>query len=135
MNEKVIEFNNVSKIYKIGNLKVKALKGINLKISSGEFVAIMGPSGSGKSTKMNIIGCLDLPTSGSYILENQDVSRLNDNKLAEIRNKKVGFVFQTFNLLSRCNALDNIELPLIYSKIKSSKPRKELINEVISSVG
>jgi putative ABC transport system ATP-binding protein len=135
MNQKVIDVKNVSKIYKIGNLKVIALNGIDLEISRGEFVAIMGPSGSGKSTLMNVIGCLDTPTSGSYALENQDVSKLNDNKLAEIRNKKVGFVFQTFNLLSRYNAIDNIELPLIYSKGRLSKSRKELINEVIASVG
>jgi len=134
MNEKVINIKNVSKIYKIGSLKINALNGINLEISRGEFVAIMGPSGSGKSTLMNIIGCLDTPTSGSYILEEQDISKLNDNKLAEIRNKKVGFVFQTFNLLSRCSVIDNIELPLIYSKSRLPKSRKETINDVIFSV-
>src|SRR5665647_2932405 len=111
---KTIEISNVTKTYKIGNIDVRALRGANLVIQKGEFVAIMGPSGSGKSTLMNIIGCLDIPTSGTYLLEGIDVSKLKDNQLAEIRNKKVGFVFQTFNLLSRVNAVKNIELPLIY---------------------
>jgi len=135
MGEKVIEIKNISKAYKIDNFKVNALNGININIAKGEFVAIMGPSGSGKSTLMNIIGCLDIPTKGSYTLDNQDVSKLNDNKLAEIRNKKVGFVFQTFNLLSKYNAIDNIELPLIYSKGKLPKPRREMIMDAIISVG
>jgi len=135
MGEKVIEIKNISKVYKIDNFKVNALNGINLNVIKGEFVAIMGPSGSGKSTLMNIIGCLDTPTMGSYTLDGQDISKLNDNKLAEIRNKKVGFVFQTFNLLSKFNAIDNIELPLIYYKGRVSRPRKELIMEAINSVG
>jgi putative ABC transport system ATP-binding protein len=101
----------------------------------GEFVALMGPSGSGKSTLMNIIGALDIPTSGSYLLENTDISRLNDNQLAEIRNKKIGFVFQTFNLLSKSNVMGNIELPLIYSRKRSAKSRKERVSEVIESIG
>ncbi len=135
MNEKVINIKNVSKIYKIDKFNVNALNGINLEISEGEFVAIMGPSGSGKSTLMNIIGCLDTPTKGNYTLDSQDVSKLNDNRLAEIRNKKVGFVFQTFNLLSRYNAIDNIELPLIYSKGRLPKPRREMIMDAIKAVG
>ena len=135
MNEKVINIKNVSKIYKIDKLNVNALNGINLEISKGEFVAIMGPSGSGKSTLMNIIGCLDTPTKGNYTLDSQDISKLNDNRLAEIRNKKVGFVFQTFNLLPRYNAMDNIELPLIYSKGRLLKPRREMIMDAIKAVG
>jgi putative ABC transport system ATP-binding protein len=135
MSEKVIEIKNISKAYKIDNFKVNALNGINLNVNKGEFVAIMGPSGSGKSTLMNIIGCLDTPTKGNYSLDSQDVSKLNDNRLAEIRNKKVGFVFQTFNLLARYNAIDNIELPLIYSKGRLPKSRREMIMDVIISVG
>jgi len=135
MDQKVIDINNVTKIYKIGNVKINALRGVNLEISQGEFVAIMGPSGSGKSTLMNIIGCLDIPTSGSYFLEDVDVSKLNDNRLAEIRNKKVGFVFQTFNLLSRSNIIGNVELPLIYSKRNPAISRKNIISRVIESVG
>ena len=135
MDQKVIDIKNVMKIYKIGNVKINALRGVNLEIREGEFVTIMGPSGSGKSTLMNIIGCLDIPTSGSYFLEDVDVSKLNDNRLAEIRNKKVGFVFQTFNLLSRSNIIGNVELPLIYSKINPATSRKNLISRVIESVG
>lgn len=135
MKNKIIDIKNVIKIYKIGSINVKALIGVDLEINSGEFLSIMGPSGSGKSTLMNILGCLDIPTSGSYLLEGEDVSKLNDNQLAEIRNKKVGFVFQTFNLLSRTNITGNVELPLIYSKGRKSRSRKDLINEVIGSVG
>ena len=135
MNQKIIDIKNVTKIYKIGSVRVNALNGINLEINRGEFLTIMGPSGSGKSTFMNIIGCLDTPTSGSYLLEDEDVAKLNDNELAEIRNKKVGFVFQTFNLLSRTNIIGNVELPLIYSKEKLFKSKKDLISEVIDLVG
>jgi putative ABC transport system ATP-binding protein len=135
MDKKIIDIKNVVKIYKIGSIKVTALKGINLDVSSGEFLSIMGPSGSGKSTLMNIIGCLDTPSSGSYFLDDVDISKLNDNELAEIRNKKVGFVFQTFNLLPRTNIIGNVELPLIYSRGRILKSRKELINSVIDSVG
>ncbi len=130
----IIDTANITKTYKIGDIEIKALRGINLKISEGEFVSIMGPSGSGKSTLMNIIGCLDIPTSGDYFLENIDVSKLNDNQLADIRNKKVGFVFQTFNLLARANAVHNIELPLIYSKDKIRNKDKN-IRAAIKSVG
>src|SRR4030065_2032841 len=123
-NNCIIEIIDITKIYKIGKIEVKALRGANLKISGGEFVSIMGPSGSGKSTLMNILGCLDTPDSGKFLLESIDVSKLNDNQLAEIRNKKEGFVFQTFNLLSRSDAMQNVELPLIYGKRVSSKNRK-----------
>ena len=134
-NNNIIEVDHVTKIYRIGKIEVKALRGANLKIAKGEFVAIMGPSGSGKSTLMNIIGCLDTPTSGTYLLDGSDVSKLNDNQLAEIRNKKVGFVFQTFNLLSRSDAVHNVELPLIYASTEAARSRKEKIAESIKSVG
>ena len=134
-NNCMIEITDITKIYKIGKIEVKALRGANLKISRGEFAAIMGPSGSGKSTLMNIIGCLDTPTSGAYLLEGMDVSKLGDNKLAEIRNKKVGFVFQTFNLLSRSDAVHNVELPLIYASRATGKNRRAKILESLRSVG
>jgi len=111
----MIEMESITKTYKLGNIEVHALLGVDLKVEKGEMVAIMGPSGSGKSTLMNIMGCLDQQTSGSYKLDNVDVGRLNDNQLAEIRNKKIGFVFQTYNLLPRTQAIANVELPLIYS--------------------
>jgi len=111
----VIQLENIAKIYRMGKVEVPALRGIDLTINQGEMVAIIGASGSGKSTLMNIIGFLDKPTTGRYMLEGVDVSRLNDNQLAELRNKKIGFVFQTFNLLPRASALSNVELPLIYS--------------------
>lgn len=133
-NNIIINTINITKTYKIGSTEVKALRGINLKIFKGEFVSIMGPSGSGKSTLMNILGCLDTPTSGSYFLENIDVSKLNDNQLADIRNKKVGFVFQTFNLLPRSTAFHNVELPIIYSRNKVGDRRKTIL-ESLSSVG
>src|SRR4030043_1378025 len=114
MDQKIIDIKNVTKVYKIGSVRVKALSGINLEVNQGEFLTIMGPSGSGKSTLMNILGCLDTPTSGSYLLEDVNVAGLNDNQLAEIRNKKVGFVFQTFNLLSRTNNTGNVDFLLFY---------------------
>src|SRR4030043_569076 len=130
----VIKIIDITKIYRVGNIKVNALRGINLEIGRGEFVAIMGPSGSGKSTLMNIIGCLDTLTSGQYFLNNIDISKLNDNELAGIRNKEIGFVFQTFNLLSRTNIYGNVELPMIYSKDRIPNKKKKIL-EAIESVG
>src|SRR4030042_2677216 len=134
-NNCIIEIRDITKVYRIGKIEVKALRGADLNILKGEFVAIMGPSGSGKSTLMNIIGCLDTPDSGKYFLENIDVSRLNDNQLAAIRNKKIGFVFQTFNLLSRVDAVRNVELPLIYTTKSSARDRKAKIFNSLKEVG
>ena len=111
----IIEFINITKIYKMGEHEVRALDGISFAIEPGDMVAIMGASGSGKSTAMNIAGCLDRPTSGQYMLEGRDVSRLSDSELARVRNRKIGFVFQNFNLLPRTSALENVELPMVYS--------------------
>ncbi|MFP4082399.1 MAG: ABC transporter ATP-binding protein [Candidatus Aminicenantes bacterium] len=130
----IVRLENLVKTYKVGETQVKALRGITHRIQNGDFLAIMGPSGSGKSTLMNIIGCLDRPTKGRYFLEEEDISTLDKNKLARIRNKKFGFVFQTFNLLSRTTALENTELPLLYSKVSSKKTR-ELALEALSTVG
>mgnify|MGYP003901645911 CR=1 FL=1 len=120
----MIEIRNMSKIYKMGANKVVALNNISLSIKRQEFTAIVGPSGSGKSTLMNMLGCLDTPTSGTYILDGQEVSKLNDNQLAEIRNRKIGFVFQGFNLLQKLTAIENVELPLIYQGVSSSEKRR-----------
>ena len=128
----VIEIGNVTKVYRMGKVDVNALRGVTLSVDQGEMLAIIGASGSGKSTLMNIIGCLDNPTSGSYILDGADVSRLNDNKLAELRNKKFGFVFQEYNLLSRASAISNVELPLIYS---GSRQKHKLALEALERVG
>ena len=130
----LIEMNNVFKTYVLGEVKVPALHAISLQIEDNEYVAIMGPSGSGKSTLMNIMGCLDTPTTGTYYLGRKDVGSLNDNQLSDIRNTKVGFVFQTFNLLPRSTALHNVELPLIYSGMPSFK-RKQLAMDVLERVG
>ncbi|MBA7504669.1 putative ABC transporter ATP-binding protein YknY [subsurface metagenome] len=119
----MIELENITKIYRMGKVEVPALRGIDLSIKAGEMLAIIGASGSGKSTLMHIIGCLDKPTLGKYVFEGADVSRLNDNKLAEMRNKKFGFVFQEYNLLSRASALANVELPLVYSGSRNSHKR------------
>ncbi len=119
-NDWLIDITNIKKYYKVGTVIVKALEGVSLHIGKNEYVAIMGPSGSGKSTLMNILGCLDTPTSGQYILNNTDVSKLEDDRLAEIRNKEIGFVFQTFNLLPRYTALENVMLPLIYAGINKT---------------
>jgi putative ABC transport system ATP-binding protein len=128
----MLELENITKVYKAGQTEVPALRGISCRIESGEMVSIIGPSGSGKSTLMNIIGCLDKPTSGRYLLDGTEVSELNDNQLAEIRNKKIGFVFQSFNLLSRTTALANVELPLIYSGASNQRQRAL---QVLESVG
>jgi putative ABC transport system ATP-binding protein len=130
----VIELKDITRHFKIGEVEVQALRGVNLIINRGEYVALMGPSGSGKSTLMNILGCLDTPTSGSYVLNNNNVSNLSDNELAEIRNKEIGFVFQTFNLLARSTALDNVALPLVYAG-KSKKDRIQRAKDVLSNVG
>ncbi len=130
----IIKISKMEKIYSIGKISVPALKGIDLDIKSGEFIAVMGPSGSGKSTLMNIIGALDTPTSGSYFLDGVDVGKVKDNELAVIRNIKIGFVFQTFNLLSRVNLFGNVELPLIYSR-ERVRDKKKKIMDAIDSVG
>jgi putative ABC transport system ATP-binding protein len=131
---KIIELNNIRRHFKMGTEVVKALRGITLDINKGEYVALMGPSGSGKSTLMNLLGALDSPTNGHYKLNGQEVEKLTDNELAAIRNKEIGFVFQTFNLLPRTTALDNVALPLIYAG-KSKKQRKERAKEVLIQVG
>ncbi|MFC1901985.1 ABC transporter ATP-binding protein [Chloroflexota bacterium] len=128
----MIKLENITKIYRMGEVEVPALRGVNLSIQEGEMVALIGASGSGKSTLMNIIGFLDQPTEGKYVLDGIDVSQLNDNKLAEMRNKKIGFVFQTYNLLPRTSAISNVELPLIYSGEKG-KNKKAL--EALDRVG
>ena len=133
-NNNLIHLDNVERIYTVGETQVKALKGISCNIQKGDLLAIMGPSGSGKSTLMNIIGCLDKPTSGEYFLEGQEVSKMNKNQLARIRNKRIGFVFQNFNLLSRTTALENTELPLLYSDVPNKKS-KELALKALAQVG
>ncbi len=130
----VISFENIHKHYQVGEQHVKALQSISIEVEENEYVAIMGASGSGKSTLMNIIGCLDTPTGGEYILNGQNVNGLSDNKLAEIRNKEIGFIFQTFNLLPRSSALDNVILPLIYAGVSKIK-REQKAKETLVSVG
>ncbi len=133
MTDWVIEARNLTKVYKMGDVEVHALRGLSTRIARGEVVAIMGPSGSGKSTLMNMIGCLDRPTSGEYILDGEPVSNLSDDQLAAIRNRKVGFVFQSFNLLSRTTALANVELPMRYAGVRSG--RKERAKRALELVG
>lgn len=130
----IIKLDNITKIYDTGAERVKALKNINLGIKKGEFVAIIGSSGSGKSTMMNILGCLDVANEGKYFLDGIDISLLNDNEIAEIRNKKIGFVFQSFNLLSKLTALENVEVPMVYSGIKI-KDRQKRAFEALERVG
>lgn len=130
----LIEVKDLKKTYYLGDIEVPALRGVNIGIEDNEYVAIMGPSGSGKSTLMNIIGCLDVPTEGIYILNNHDVSTMADDDLAEIRNRQIGFVFQTFNLLPRADALHNVELPLIYAGISRSQ-RRQMAQEALERVG
>ncbi|HKJ45079.1 MAG TPA: ABC transporter ATP-binding protein [Balneolales bacterium] len=133
-NRPIIEIKDLRKVYIMGSQEVHALRGLNLSIHNNEYVAVMGPSGSGKSTLMNMIGCLDTPTSGEYILNGRNVSELTDDDLAEVRNQEIGFVFQTFNLLPRANILANVELPLIYAGMKSHE-RKEKAQEALEKVG
>lgn len=132
--QSIIKLEDIVRNFPLGNQVVKVLKGISLEVEKNDYVALMGPSGSGKSTLMNLLGCLDTPTSGRYWLNGKDVSRLSDNELAEIRNKEIGFVFQTFNLLPRSTALDNVMLPLVYAGY-NSKDRKERAEEVLEQVG
>jgi putative ABC transport system ATP-binding protein len=133
MAQEIIRIENLTKWYKIGEETVKALNGVQISIGKNEYVALMGPSGSGKSTLMNIIGCLDTPTSGRYFLNGPDVAKLSDDALAEIRNKEIGFVFQTFNLLPRYSALDNVALPLVYAGIKKDE-RDRRATEALTQV-
>ena len=132
--EKIIELRDIKKIYYVGNQEIRALAGVDVDIYKNEYVAIMGPSGSGKSTMMNILGCLDTPTSGTYILNGTDVSMMEDSDLAETRNKEIGFVFQSFNLLPRYTSLENVALPLIYSGIPK-RARTERAEEALTNVG
>lgn len=133
-SEVIISIENIAKVYEMGDEDVHALRDVSLTIRRNEYVAIMGPSGSGKSTLMNMLGCLDTPTSGTYLFKNDNVKSMSDDDLAEIRNREIGFVFQTFNLLPRATALQNVELPLVYSGLKSAV-RKERAAEALTSVG
>jgi len=130
----LIEVRNLSKTYRLGSLTVPALRGVDFRVRRNEYIAIMGPSGSGKSTLMNLLGCLDTPTGGDYILEGTNVARLSDDELAAIRNGRIGFVFQTFNLLPRADSFQNVELPLIYAGIPREERRRR-VEEAISAVG
>jgi len=134
MTTSIIELQEITKVYRMGKINVHALRGVSLQIAKGEMVAIMGPSGSGKSTLMNILGCLDQPTNGRYSLDGKDVSHLTDDQLAEVRNRQIGFVFQTFNLLARTSALENVMLPLVYAGVGGAK-RRELAQKALESVG
>ncbi|WP_026714256.1 ABC transporter ATP-binding protein [Flavobacterium daejeonense] len=133
MSKPLIKISNIKRNFELGDETVYVLKGINLEIHKGEYVALMGPSGSGKSTLMNLLGCLDTPTSGTYILNGKDVSQMKDDELAEIRNKEIGFVFQTFNLLPRTTALDNVALPMIYAGYPKPERNKRAV-EVLKQV-
>jgi putative ABC transport system ATP-binding protein len=130
----LIHLQNIARVYQMGSETIHALRDVSLELQRGEYVAIMGPSGSGKSTLMNLLGCLDVPTSGTYMLNGNDVSKMDDNELADIRNQEIGFVFQTFNLLPRSHALHNVELPLIYASIEP-EIRQEMAREALAHVG
>src|SRR5215210_1323377 len=134
MSAAIIHLDNIFKSYFMGKQAIAVLKGITLNIFKNEYVALMGPSGSGKSTLMNIVGCLDSPTGGTYVLNNHDVSKMSDNDLAEVRNKEIGFVFQQFNLLPRLTAAENVALPLVYAGI-TKKQRLEMARDVLNKVG
>jgi putative ABC transport system ATP-binding protein len=134
MSDPIINIDSLVRNFRLGNQEIKVLKEISFSIQKNEYVALMGPSGSGKSTLMNLLGCLDTPTRGKYVLNNQDVSKLSDDELAQIRNKEIGFVFQTFNLLPRATALDNVALPLIYAGLPKAK-RIERAMQVLTEVG
>lgn len=133
-SQHIIYIEHITKVYEMGHEDVHALRDVSLTIGSNEYVAIMGPSGSGKSTLMNMLGCLDTPTSGTYLFKGEDIKGMSDDELAEIRNREIGFVFQTFNLLPRATALQNVELPLVYSGMKSAQ-RRERAEEALASVG
>lgn len=135
MVETIVTVRDLVKIYEMGEMSVPALRGVSLEIKRGEFLAVMGASGSGKTTFMNIVGCLDVATRGEYILENTDVSKLTRNQLADIRNTRIGFVFQSFNLLARTTALENVELPLLYGRSRSASFRHERAMTALSAVG
>lgn len=134
MQQDIITLENIRKTYDLGQVQIEVLKGLNSSIKKNEYVAIMGPSGSGKSTLMNILGCLDKPTRGTYILNGTDVSRMNDDELAEVRNKEIGFVFQTFNLLARLSGIENVALPLIYAGVKKVD-RLQRAESILKAVG
>ena len=134
MGELIISLKDIVKIYKTGDLELKALDGVNLTVEKGEFVAIMGPSGSGKSTMMNILGCLDTASSGDFILDDLNINQASEDELAEIRNRKIGFVFQSFNLLSRTTALENVELPMLYNGVNARERRAKALN-ALTAVG
>lgn len=134
MSQPIIDIKGITRDFPLGNEIIHVLKGIDLTINKGEYVALMGPSGSGKSTLMNLLGCLDTPTGGSYVLNGKDVSKMHDDELAEIRNKEIGFVFQTFNLLPRTTALDNVALPMVYAGYKKPE-RNARATEVLTQVG
>jgi putative ABC transport system ATP-binding protein len=133
MSDWVVSATDLTKVYRMGDVEVRALRGLSLKVKRGEAMSIMGPSGSGKSTLMNIIGCLDRPTTGTYELDGESVAKMSDDQLADVRNRKVGFIFQTFNLLRRATALDNVELPLRYAG--KTNGRRKLAEQALASVG
>lgn len=135
MDNAILKIKSLRRVFKVGDLEVNALKGVSFEIHKGEFVSIMGSSGSGKSTLLNILGCLDRPSSGEYLLDNTPVSQLNKNQLADIRNRKIGFVFQSYNLLPRTTAIENVELPLLYNSSVPARERRERAEHALEMVG